>query len=97
MIPEEKVTTLIEPTNGQKPTHYILNNTSPNTFNTSYNNTEDYRESITINGILYGEDVIESGEIEDLGTYTLINELDVCKGESKAKNKILYGSNYSNK
>ena len=35
MITEEKVTVLIEPTNGEKPTHYILNNTSPNTFNTS--------------------------------------------------------------
>ena len=82
--------TLIEPMNGGKPTHYILNNTSPNTFNTSYNDEEKYEEAKRIDGILYGEDMIESGEIEDLGVYTLVNELDVIKGaESKAKNKVI--------
>tara|TARA_R110001632_G_scaffold27493_2_gene73781 strand:+ start:12321 stop:12575 length:255 start_codon:yes stop_codon:yes gene_type:complete len=82
--------TLLEPMDGQAPTHYILNNTSPNTFNTSYNDEEKYEEAKRIDGILYGEDMIESGEIEDLGVYTLVNELDVIKGaESKAKNKVI--------
>ena len=89
MIQEEKVTILLEPMNGQAPTHYIINNTSPNTFNTTYNDVEDFRESVIIDGILYGEDMIQSGEIEDLGVYTLVNELDVIKGaESKAKNNL---------
>tara|TARA_R110000765_G_scaffold166635_4_gene271533 strand:+ start:816 stop:1070 length:255 start_codon:yes stop_codon:yes gene_type:complete len=82
--------TLLEPMDGQAPTHYIINNTSPNTFNTSYNDEEKYEEAKRIDGILYGEDMIESGEIEDLGVYTLVNELDVIKGaESKAKNKVI--------
>ena len=85
--------TLLEPMDGQSPTHYIINNTSPNTFNTTYNDIEDFRESVIIDGILYGEDMIESGEIEDLGVYTLVNELDIIKGaESKSKNTVLYGT-----
>jgi len=92
MITEEKVTVLIEPMNGQKPTHYILNNTSPKTYNTSYNDVDEYEEAKRLENI-YSPDMIEFGEIEDLGVYTLINELDVIKGaESKAKNTVLYGT-----
>ena len=36
----------------------------------------------------YGKENIVSGEIEDLGAYTLANELDVVTGaESRANNK----------
>ena len=85
---------LIETANGELPTHYILNNKCETAFNTSYNDLEAYKEAIIVDSIIYGKENIVSGEIEDLGAYTLVNELDVVKGsESKANNKgkILYG------
>ena len=78
---------LIEPSNGKEPLYYILNNTSDATMNTTYNDLEEFQEAIRIDSILYGSDNIVSGEIEDLTCYVLVNELNVCKGESKANNK----------
>ena len=94
------MTVLIEPSNGLEPTHYILNNKCETAFNTSYNDLEAYEEAITVDSIIYGKENISFGEIEDLGYYTLVNELDVVTGsDSKANNKgkILYGSNFSGK
>ena len=91
---------LIETANGELPTHYILNNKCETAFNTSYNDLEAYHEAIIVDSIIYGKENIVSGEIEDLGAYTLVNELDVVIGsESRANNKgkILYGSNFSGK
>ena len=85
---------LIQPSNGELPTHYILNNKCEASFNTSYNDLEAYHEAIIVDSIIYGKENIVSGEIEDLGPYTLVNELDVVTGaDSKANNKgkILYG------
>lgn len=83
--------TLLEPMDGKKPTYYIINNYSPATFNTTYSDNDDFDEAVIIDKILYGKDNIKSGEIEDLKNYQLVNELDVCGGESKADNtnKIL--------
>ena len=79
---------LIEPSNGELPTHYILNNKCETAFNFSYNDLEAYEEAKTVDSILYGKENIVSGEIEDLGPYTLVNELDVVTGsDSKANNK----------
>ena len=86
------MTVLIEPSNGELPTHYILNNKCETAFNTSYNDLEAYHEAIIVDSIIYGK--------EDLGPYTLVNELDVVTGaESRANNKdkIIYGSNFSGK
>ena len=82
--------TLIEPMDRGKPSHYIINN-AKGALNTSYNNIEDWEESIVVDSILYGKHNIESGEIEDLTNYTIVNELDIMGGESKANNigKIL--------
>ena len=91
---------LIETANGELPTHYILNNKCKTSFNTSYNDLESYHEAIIVDSIIYGKENIVSGEIEDLGAYTLVNELDVVTGaESRANNKdkIIYGSNFSGK
>ena len=91
---------LIEPVNSKEPTHYILNNKCETAFNTSYNDLEAYHEAITVDSIIYGKENISFGEIEDLGSYTLVNELDVVTGsDSKANNKdkIIYGSNFSGK
>ena len=91
---------LIETANGELPTHYILNNKCETAFNTSYNDLEAYHEAIIVDSIIYGKENIVSGEIEDLGAYTLVNELDVVTGsECRANNKgkILYGSNFSGK
>jgi hypothetical protein len=88
------MTVLIEPANKLEPTHYILNNKCESSFNTSYNDLEAYHEAIIVDSIIYGKENIVSGEIEDLGAYTLVNELDVVTGsDSKANNKdkILYG------
>ena len=85
---------LIETANGLEPTHYILNNKCETAFNTSYNDLEAYHEAITVDSIIYGKENIVSGEVEDLESYTLVNELDVVTGaESRANNKgkILYG------
>ena len=85
---------LIETANGELPTHYILNNKCKTAFNTSYNDLEAYHEAITVDSIIYGKENIVSGEVEDLESYTLVNELDVVTGaESRANNKgkILYG------
>jgi hypothetical protein len=85
---------LIQPTNGKEPTHYILNNKCETAFNNSYNDLEAYHEAIIVDSIIYGKENIVSGEIEDLGLYTLVNELDVVTGsDSKANNKdkIIYG------
>tara|TARA_R110002153_G_scaffold46135_1_gene129992 strand:- start:109 stop:393 length:285 start_codon:yes stop_codon:yes gene_type:complete len=85
---------LIETANGELPTHYILNNKCETAFNTSYNDLEAYHEAIIVDSIIYGKENIVSGEIEDLGSYTLVNELDVVTGsDSKANNKdkIIYG------
>ena len=91
---------LIETANGELPTHYILNNKCKAAFNTSYNDLEAYHEAIIVDSIIYSKENIVSGEIEDLGAYTLVNELDVVTGsDSKANNKgkIIYGSNFSGK
>ena len=85
---------LIQPANGLEPTHYILNNKCKSSFNTSYNDLEAYHEAIIVDSIIYGKENIVSGEIEDLGAYTLVNEMELELGsESKANNKgkILYG------
>ena len=80
--------TLIEPMNGKTPTHYIINNTSEATLNTTYNDVEEWKESITIDSILYGKENITHGLIGDLKGVKLVNELDVVKGaNSKAQNK----------
>ena len=85
---EVVVITLIEPMDGGKPTHYIINNTSPKTLNTTYNDVEDWKESITINSIYYGKDNIEHGLITDLGDIKLVNELNTVKGgKCRADNK----------
>jgi hypothetical protein len=86
------MTVLIEPSNSKQPTHYLLNNQCQSSYNFSYNDLEAYEEAKTIDSIIYGEENIVSGEIEDLGAYTLVNELDVVTGsDSKANNlgKIL--------
>ena len=85
---------LIEPSNGKEPTHYLLNNQCESSYNFSYNDLEAYEEAKTIDSIIYGKENIVTGEIEDLGPYTLVNELDVVTGsDSRANNKgkILYG------
>jgi len=91
--------TLLEPMDGGKPSHYIINNTSPKTLNTTYNDVKEWKEAIIIDSILYGKDNIEHGLITDLDAIKLVNEQEVCGGKCKAdnKDKILYGSNYSNK
>ena len=83
--------TLIEPMNGKPPTHYIINNASPATLNTTYNDVEEWKEAITIDSILYGKENIEHGHIIELDTVLLVNELDTQGGNSKANNtnKIL--------
>ena len=78
---------LIEPMNGKEPLYYILNNRSEASLNTTYNDLEEFKDAIRIDSILYGENNIVSGEIEDLTCYVLVNELDICGGESKANNK----------
>ena len=68
--------------------NYLLNNQCESSFNTSYNDLEAYEEAKTIDSIIYGKENIVSGEIEDLGAYTLVNELDAVTGaESRANNK----------
>ena len=94
------MTVLIEPSNGLEPTHYLLNNISDASYNFSFNDLESYEDAKTVYSINYGKENIVSGEIEDLGAYTLVNELDVVTGsECRANNKgkILYGSNFSGK
>lgn len=82
--------TLLEPMDGGKPTHYIINNTSEATLNTTYNKLEDWKEAIILESILYGKENIVSGHIIELNTVILINELDVCGGESKInKDRII--------
>ena len=83
--------TLIEPMNGKPPTHYIINNASPATLNTTYNDVEEWKEAITIDSIIYGKDNIEHGLIDELQSMELINEQDVCGGKCRADNtnKIL--------
>jgi len=79
---------LIEPSNSKEPTHYLLNNQCEASYNFSYNDLEAYEEAKTIDSIIYGKENITYGEIEDLGAYTLVNELDVVTGaESRANNK----------
>jgi len=78
---------LIEPMNGEKPTHYIINNTSPKTWGTTYNDEELYKEAQIVDSIIYGKENIVSGKIEDLNCYVLVNELEACGGDSKANNK----------
>ena len=88
------MTVLIQPANGLEPTHFLLNNQCKSSFNTSYNDLEAYHEAIIVDSIIYGKENISFGEIEDLGSYTLVNEMDVVTGaESRANNKdkIIYG------
>ena len=79
---------LIEPSNSKEPTHYLLNNQCEASYNFSYNDLEAYHEAVVMDSIYYGKENITYGEIEDLGAYTLVNELDAVTGaESKANNK----------
>mgnify|MGYP003650561794 CR=1 FL=1 len=85
---------LIEPSNGKQPTHYLLNNQCESSYNFSYNDSEEFEDAKTVYSINYGKENIETGEIEDLDSYTLVNEMDLELGaESKANNKdkIIYG------
>jgi len=82
---------LIEPSNGLKPSHYILiNNTNSNVKNYAYNDLEAYEEAKQVDSIIYGKDNIIFGEIEELGEYYLVNELDLdlganCRANNKGK------------
>jgi len=79
---------LIEPANGLKPSHYIINNTCNNSKNYAYNDLEAYEEAKQVDGILNGKDNIIFGEIEELTDYHLVNELDLDLGaECRANNK----------
>tara|TARA_R110002167_G_scaffold209416_2_gene413349 strand:+ start:464 stop:766 length:303 start_codon:yes stop_codon:yes gene_type:complete len=88
VIAEEVAVRFLEPSNGKPPTHFIINNTSDLTWNTTYNDVDEYEEAKRLENI-YHPDMIEFGEIEDLlCKYELFNELDVVtNAESKANNK----------
>jgi len=74
------MTVLIEPANGLKPSHYIINNTCNKSKNYAYNDLEAYEEAKQVDSIIYGKDNILFGEIEELGDYYLLNELDLDLG-----------------
>ena len=79
---------LIEPANGLKPSHYIINNTCNNSKNYAYNDLEAYEEAKQVDGILNGKENIIYGEIQELGDYYLVNEMDLDLGaECRANNK----------
>ena len=91
VVAEEVAVRFLEPSNGKPPTHFIINNISEKTWNTTYNDIDEYEEAKRLEN-LYTPDMIEFGEIEDLlCKYELFNELDVIEGaESKARNnKVL--------
>ena len=79
---------LLEPMNGGVPTHYILNNASVKSLNTTYNDIEEFKEAKKLEAMYHGADNIITGEMKDLDNYevVLIEERSVCGGESKVIN-----------
>ena len=79
---------LLEPMDGGVPTHYILNNASAKSLNTTYNDDALYEEAKRLEPMYNGVENIITGEMKDLDNYEviLVNELSICGGESKVVN-----------
>ena len=83
---------LIEPIDGGYPFWYIINSTK-GAKNTSYNNKEEFDESVIVDSIIWGKENIKSGKTEDLEFFKLVNELDVMGGDVRVDNRAMIESN----